>query len=77
MICKDNQSMIDALLRLKNPTTKMVNRIGSYTDSVGTRPIRCAKTISELMDNKVASTAVTPRVGEIAELQGLLKTYIH
>ena len=81
MICKDNQTMIDTLLRLKNPTTKMVNRFGSYTDSIATRPIQCAKTISELMDhnnnqNKIASTN-TNKIGELAEFQALLKAYIH
>jgi hypothetical protein len=55
----------------------MVNRFGSYTDSVATRPIQCAKTISEIMDNKVASTNTNNKIGEIAELQSLLKAYIH
>ena len=37
MICKDNQKMIDTLLRLKNEPTKeqeTINLIGSYQDSI-------------------------------------------
>ena len=81
MICKDNQRIIDTLLRLKDTSSSSrsttVNRIGSYQDSTITT-MRCGKSISELMDqgnnNKIASTS---KVGELADFQRLLKTYIH
>ena len=87
MICKDNQKLIDTLLRFKNPNTtktntKMVNRIGSYEDSNITK-LQCSKSISELMDqgnsnnNKVASTTAVKKIGELAEFQSLLRAYIH
>ena len=77
MFCQQTQNNINALLRLKvgNENKTMVHRFGSYTDSIATRPIQCAKSISELMNNKVASTAVK-KVGELAEFQSLLKAYI-
>ena len=78
MICKDNQNMIDALLRLKDNTRRSttINRIGSYEDSKKTT--QCVNIINELMDNyktqnKIASAQSTK--GELAEFQSLLKTY--
>jgi hypothetical protein len=78
MVCKDNQTMIDALLRLKDTSSRSttINRIGSYEE----RTTQCVKIINELMDNyktqnKIAS--VESKTGELAEFQGLLKTYIH
>jgi hypothetical protein len=32
MICKQNQEIIDRLLRLKDNSTTAINRIGSYED---------------------------------------------
>jgi hypothetical protein len=76
MICKQNQEIIDRLLRLKDNSTTAINRIGSYED----RTTQCVNIINELMDNyktqnKIASAQSTK--GELAEFQSLLKTYIH
>ena len=78
MICKDNQEVIDRLLRLKDDSSRSttINRIGSYED----RTTQCVNIINELMDNyktqnKIASAQSTK--GELAEFQSLLKTYIH
>jgi hypothetical protein len=78
MICKDNQEIIDRLLRLKDDSSRSttINRIGSYED----RTTQCVNISNELMDNyktqnKIASAQSTK--GELAEFQSLLKTYIH
>jgi hypothetical protein len=84
MNCKITQNTIDALLRLKHNSATTINRMGSYED----RTSQCVRTINELMDkyetqNKIASSqsttaaTTTATKGEIAELQSLLKAYIH
>ena len=67
MICKDNQQMINALLRLNDNETLCVRAINQIMDQQG--------------NNKIASvqetTATTKKVGELAEFQALLKNYIY
>ncbi|MGA8843861.1 MAG: hypothetical protein WB511_09775 [Nitrososphaeraceae archaeon] len=75
MICKQNQEIIDRLLRLKDNSTTAINRIGSYED----RTTQCVNIINELMDNyktqnKIASTQYESRRGEVAEFQSLLRS---
>ena len=64
MMCKDNQNMIDALLRLKDTKTtkedEVVNLIGSIMNANQTQ-------------NKVASVQSTPKRGEVVEFQSLLR----
>ena len=76
MIYKDNQEIIDRLLRLKDKSSRSttINPIGSYED----RTTQCVKIINELMDahktqNKIASVESTSKTGELAEFQSLLK----
>ena len=90
MICKDNQELIDALLRLKvdedghNGTN---NKIASYQyQDWKTRKANettCVNVINQLMkdqhneeNNKIASVTTQP-IGEVQEFQSLLKSYIH
>jgi hypothetical protein len=63
MICKDNQNMIDALLRLKSREDLAVDCIN--------------KIASE--QNKIASvqSTKTKKKGELADFLGLLKGHIH
>ena len=84
MICKDNQKMIDTLLRLKvdkgdNGTN---NKIASYQyqdwKTRKANETKCVSAINELMNanqtqNKIASVTPTSKIGEVAEFQGLLK----
>ena len=96
MICKDNQKMIDTVLRLKSndSDSNRSNKIASIMakpDYQRTKEENQELTISIIQEmvrketnrqqNKIASSAVTStkqkQVGEVAELQRLLKTYIH
>jgi hypothetical protein len=84
MICKSNEQMINTLLRLKigNDGT---NKVASYQPDWKTRKANettCVNLIKEIMNaantnnqpqNKVASTAVTSKVGELADFIDLLK----
>jgi hypothetical protein len=87
MICKDNQELIDALLRLKvdedghNGTN---NKIASYQyQDWKTRKANettCVNVINQLMkdqhneeNNKIASVQPIRQIGEVAELQSYLK----
>jgi hypothetical protein len=85
MICKDNQTMIDNLLRLKvdedrdNGTN---NKIASYQyqdwKTRKANEAKCVSVIKEIMNanqtqNKVASVQSTRKIGEVAEFQSLLK----
>ena len=97
MICKDNQTMIDNLLRLKvDENNGTNNKIASYQHqdqypyqyqdwkTRKANETKCVNLIGEIMDtyqdkNKIASVQPTTanKIGEVAEFQGLLKTYIH
>ena len=84
MICKDNQEMIDNLLRLKvdNDSDNDNNKIASIMSESHDNRIKkdnetlCVSLINEIMDahrnqNKIASTQTA--WGELAEFQSLLK----
>ena len=60
MICKDNQRLIDNLLRLKQKDEICTNVISKLMDQQST--------------NKIASVQSTnKKIGEVAELQSYLK----
>ena len=62
MICKQN--IMNTLLRFKiDDKTTTINLIGSYEDSINIPGIK----------NKIASSAVIPKKGEVAELKSMLK----
>ena len=88
MICKDNQSMIDTLLRLKtdNNDNNKIASIMSKSHNDRTKEEKedlCVHVLNQLMDkkqNKLASvqqSTSTNKIGELAEFQSLLKAYIH
>ncbi len=58
MICKDNQRLIDNLLRLKQKDVICADIITKLMDQQST--------------NKIASVQSTKKIGEVAELQSLL-----
>jgi hypothetical protein len=61
MICKQTQGIIDTLLRLKTKEDLAVDAINKIA----------------AVTNVEAPTKTNKKMGEIAELQSLLKTYIH
>jgi hypothetical protein len=62
MICKQTQEIIDNLLRLKTREDLAID---------------CINRIASDSNNKIASVQSTKKIGEIQELQMLLKAYIH
>jgi hypothetical protein len=84
MICKDNQKMIDALLRLKVGTNNKIPSSSYQQPDWKTRKDNeslCVNVINEIMDanqtqNKVASLQSTKKIGEVAEFQSLLHAYL-
>ncbi len=90
MICKDNQELIDNLLRLKvdgdnDGDNNKIASIMSKSHNDRTKEEKetlCVHVLNQLLDkdknkNKVASVQSTNKMGELAEFQGLLKAYIH
>jgi hypothetical protein len=81
MICKDNQTMIDNLLRLKvddNDNNKIASLMSKPNRNRKDNETLCVSLINELMDNyktqnKIASTQ--SRVGELAEFQALIRSF--
>ena len=83
MFCKQTQNDIDALLRLKDSSNDN-NKIASTTRQQ--REDLTVSIIEEMIQkgenksliNKIAAvTSKQKQKGEVAELQSLLKTYIH
>ena len=64
MFCKQTQNITNTLLRFKiDDKTTTINLIGSFEDSINIPRIK----------NKIASSAVIPKKGEVAELKSMLK----
>jgi hypothetical protein len=79
LICKETEKIIDNLLRLKvdgdnNKIASIVSK--SHNDRTKEeRETLCVHVLNQLIDqNKIASTT-QPRIGELAEFQGLLKGF--
>ena len=85
MICKDNEQIIDNLLRLKvdnNGDNNKIASIMSKTHNDRTKEERetlCVHVLNQLLDknqnNKIAQTTQS-RVGEVAEFQALLHAHL-
>ena len=85
MFWKQNQELIDRLLRLKDSSidnNKIASLMSKPNRNRKDNETLCVSLINEIMDahktqNKIGSVKSESKTGELGDFQSLLKTYIH